>query len=228
MRSALLPAFLLLLAVPVACAARARQQAEVPEDEVQVEEPPEVGDLDEEEPALTPGEGDAAPAEVEPEPTARGEEGDRGVEPLSKLSGQWRFAGGSQQRSSVEQAIEEVVDDMNVFVRGIARSRLEDANRVPPEIAITPDGENLTVQIGEEVYTGPISGETVRVRNPEGGISRMRYKFRDGSLYQIFRADDGDRINVFTPRDDGDGVSMWVTMRSDRLPKDVKYRLSYR
>ena len=227
MRSALLPTFLLLLAIPVACAARARQQPEVPEEEVSVEEPPEIGDLDEEEPALTPGEADAASTEAELERTARGEEGDRGEEPLSRLSGQWQFAGGHYQRSSVEQAIDDVVDEMNVFVRGIARSRLEDANRVPPEIVIEPNGENLTVQIGEETYTGPISGETVRVRNPEGGISRMRYKFRDGSLYQIFRAEDGDRINVFTPREDGQGVSMWVTMRSDRLPKDVKYRLSY-
>jgi hypothetical protein len=159
------------------------------------------------------------------EPTAPAEPP---ASPLEQFEGNYRFSGGSAQKSAVKTAIESVVDEMGLLSRGIARKRLMSTNDVPSRIAIDTEGQLVTVRIDGRVYTAKLEGSAVKVRDIEGNQSRLRYEMRGESLYMILDGEEGDRYNVFTTRDDGKGITMRVTIASSRLPKSVKYRLTYR
>ncbi|HET6583954.1 MAG TPA: hypothetical protein VFG69_10905 [Nannocystaceae bacterium] len=147
--------------------------------------------------------------------------------PLDSLTGDYRYSGGSSQRNSVASAIDDVADDMNALTRGVARSRLTKANKIPAHLEITTDGTTITVRLDGKAYTAKLGGSAVKIRD-QGQSSRLRYELRGDSLYMFLDGADGDRTNVFTPRDDGKGVTMRVTMKSPKLPDTLGYRLSYR
>jgi hypothetical protein len=147
--------------------------------------------------------------------------------PLDGVLGEYRYSGGSSQRKSVGTAIDEVVDDMSVFARGIAKNRLTKANKVPASLEIANDGDMITVSLDGKAFTAALGGKSVRVKD-QGQRSQLRYELRGDSLYMFLDGAEGDRINVFTPREDGNGVTMRVTIKSSKLPDAIGYRLSYR
>lgn len=141
--------------------------------------------------------------------------------------GEYRYVGGEAQRQEMNASIEAVTGTMSRLVRGIASRRLKASNEIPKKVSVRQDGDMVIVSIDENVYRAALGGPPVRVENSEGGTSRMQLHLRQGRLYQSFRADEGQRINVFAPYADGDRINLWVTVRSDRLPAPVKYHLTY-
>jgi hypothetical protein len=139
------------------------------------------------------------------------------------LVGNYRYDSG---RSSVRKSIDGVVGEMGVLARGIARRRLMDANEVPKRVAITQDGNSVTVALDGRPYTATLGGGSRRVKDPNGEVSRMRFTMRGDALYQTFHTDEGDRTNVFSAREDG-GLTMSVRITSPQLPDDVRYRLIF-
>jgi hypothetical protein len=163
---------------------------------------------------------DPTPAPVKSTPEAV-------ASPLDALLGDYRYSGGSTQKNAVTREIEETVGKMSVIARGIARTRLTKANKVPSRVEIANDGDLVTVEIDGKAYTAALGGKSVSVRD-QGQRSRLRYQMRGESLYMILDGQDGDRTNVFTPRKDGMGVTMRVKMTSSKLPQAIGYSLSYR
>lgn len=163
---------------------------------------------------------DPTPAPVKPAPEAV-------ASPLDALVGDYHYSGGSTQKNSVKREIEETVGKMSVIARGIARSRLTKANKVPSRVEIANDGDLVTVEIDGKAYTAALGGKSVSVRD-QGQRSRLRYQMRGDSLYMILDGEEGDRTNVFTPRKDGLGVTMRVKLSSSKLPQAIAYSLSYR
>ena len=51
--------------------------------------------------------------------------------------------------------------------------------------------------------------------------------WRNNSLHQTFRAEDGQRVNVYTLSNNGNTMTMNVTITSPRLPDPLTYRLVY-
>lgn len=182
-------------------------------------------------PPLEPGsvDGGEVPGAEPPasEPPGEGEppdsEASAEADPLVELVGEYRYAGG---KSSVNRSIDSVVSQMSVMTRGIARRRLEANNRVPTQVRIDRDGEEIVVSLDSRIYRAR-PGRAKRVKNADGGTSRMRYRVVGRKLRQTFNTEDGVRTNVFTRRDDG-GLDMLVTIASPRLPDRVRYRLSFR
>jgi hypothetical protein len=210
----------LVMVLALGCAGR-NQDVEEPEPWVLEAEPSVFADA----PTSPPADDTVLVAErndpvAEPTPEAV-------ASPLDGLLGEYRYSGGSSQRKSVGTAIDEVVDDMSVFARNIARSRLTKANKVPARLEIANDGDAITVSIDGKAYTATLGGKSVRVRD-QGQRSQLRYELRGESLYMFLDGAEGDRTNVFTPRDDGNGVTMRVTIKSSKLPDAIGYRLSYR
>lgn len=162
------------------------------------------------------------PTPAQPEPTPEAV-----ASPIDALVGDYRYSGGAAQKSAVKREIDETVGKMSVFARNIARSRLEKANKVPSHVEIANDGDVVTVEIDGKAFTATLGGKSVAVRD-QGQRSRLRYKMNGDSLYMILDGQEGDRTNVFTPRKDGNGVTMRVTIKSSKLPQTIGYALSYR
>lgn len=146
---------------------------------------------------------------------------------LDRFVGSWRYTGSpSQGAAIINDAVGEAVEPMNFIVRGFAADRLRGKNPLVRRIEIAERGGNVRVTFdGDRTYEAP-PGQW-RTHRFGGESVRVQFRVRGDSLVQLFRTDGGSRRNVY--RVTGDGrMRLEVTVQSDQLPRDMRYRLSYR
>ena len=153
---------------------------------------------------------------------------------VSQLRGTWTL--NRQQSDDLNAKINTAVARMNVVVRQIARPRLRSTNTMYPQLVISQDGANLRVDMqGRPSLVAPTNGtailwqrETGRTcTQVRGDCVQVTTVWRDGALHQTFRAEDGQRVNVYTLSNNGNTMTMNVTITSPRLPDPLTYRLVY-
>ncbi|NUQ77964.1 MAG: hypothetical protein HUU21_30895 [Polyangiaceae bacterium] len=145
---------------------------------------------------------------------------------LSPFLGSFRHAGGDKEREARDKAIDAVVDEMNIFVRGIARDKLKSSNAIPAALKISADASALTIALDNRVYTAPLDGRSVKVTGITGDKLDLRYRVTEGRIEQNFKGDERGRVNTYSI--EGDKVVMQVRIYASQLPKDVKYKLTYK
>jgi hypothetical protein len=141
------------------------------------------------------------------------------------LAGSYRFAGGDAERRALQQAIDKAVDRVSVFVREVARDRLENANPVPSELTLGVDDSTLTLAYGAESFTAPLDGRTVRIKARGGEEMQLRLEPSKTFVDQVFSSEDGSRTNRLRPS--GDKLVVEVVVRAPKLEKALVYRLTY-
>lgn len=148
---------------------------------------------------------------------------------LLPLRGTYRFAGGQEETQEIERAIDEAVDEMNVFIRGIARRRLREPNLPTDELRISLGSDTITVaRTGQPKVSAPATGKRVPWRNPRNG-NELEVSHRitpDGALEQKLIGDRGVSTNVFTISADGK-LSMRTTVTADKLPSTLRFTTTY-
>lgn len=147
-------------------------------------------------------------------------------ETLERLTGEWGFTGGTEERGRLAEEIDGLVEQMSVVTRGIARSRLTTANVIPEQVTITRSGDQLTIVFDGQSYTAALDGAPVEVTGATGEALTMRLRSTPDGIEQRFTGEDGGRANVFLPREDG-GMQISVRVFSERLPDDLRYVLTY-
>ena len=167
--------------------------------------------------------GGVRPAVASP-PTTR--EGPMATGAVDRLAGSFRFAGGGRERAARDAAIEQVVEEMNFLVRGIARKRLREANRIRERVAISRSSDKLTIRLDGQPYTATINGPPVDMVAHDGMEVKLSYRIANGRIEQTLQGAEGGRTNHFEV--DGKGrLTVQVRVFSEKLPKDVRYRLTY-
>lgn len=148
---------------------------------------------------------------------------------LDRLVGVYHFVGGPEEVRQVERAIDEAVDEMNVFIRGIARRRLKEPNLPTDELRIfIQDGAITVARTGQPSISAPANGNRVTWKNPRNG-NELRVAHRisaDGALEQNLVGDRGVSTNVFTLSEDGQ-LSMKTTVESEKLPSAIRFTTTY-
>jgi hypothetical protein len=144
----------------------------------------------------------------------------------ARLVGRYVYVGGERERAARDKAIDDVVADMNIIVRSIARSRLKAANPIPRKVAIAISDRTITVTLDSRVYQAPADGSPVKVKGITGDELELRYHLDERELRQEFTGDSGGRNNRFRPMGD-DRVRIKVRVHSDQLPKPLVYQLTY-
>ncbi len=140
--------------------------------------------------------------------------------------GEFEYAGGDEQRAGRDAAIDAVVADMNLFARGIARSRLKKATRIVATMGIARDGKNLVVVLDGRRYSAPANGDSVEVVGADGSKLMLTLRERSGRLEEVFKKTDGGMRQ--TMRCHGAELAMRVTVFSPKLPRSLSYSLSYK
>ncbi|MFK7984502.1 MAG: hypothetical protein AB8I08_00595 [Sandaracinaceae bacterium] len=161
-------------------------------------------------------------------PTAgHGQEGQgRAAPALADFAGTWALAGG---RGSLEEGIDRVVDELNLFIREIAR--LEMRRRITPEqqIRLTSSGPSNLALSWDEWGPHRLSlGSARSLDGPQGQRIRVSVTMRNGNLVHHHRADNGNRFTTYSLSSDREQMTMAVRITSDQLPSDIRYRLRYR
>jgi hypothetical protein len=133
-----------------------------------------------------------------------------------------------QARTIVDEAIEQAVNAMNFFIRGIARSRLREGTPVHERIDLAVRGDEVTVRFdGTDGYTTHLGRTEVRT-NPSGIHMRVTQRFRsNGQLEQSFVTDQGTRWYVYTLLRDG-RLRVATTTDSPHMPQPMSFLLDYR
>jgi hypothetical protein len=142
------------------------------------------------------------------------------------LDGSYVFV--PQGSDDVNAAIEQAVARMSFITRPIARGRLRKTNvpyrtlrisQTPTQVTTIPDSRAPVVS--------PSNGTVVKWRREDGEMFDVSTSWEGGALRQTFRADDGQRVNLFSLAPDGRTLTMHVTITSPRLNRPVTYALRY-
>jgi hypothetical protein len=151
----------------------------------------------------------------------------------AQFSGPWVL--DVQQSDNVGAKINATISPMNVLVRQLARPRLR-ATNVPYPQLIFDVGDNVHVDMpGYPSVSSPADGRPAfwhrktgrSCAQMHGDCVEVTTVWEAGRLLQTFRAQDGQRQNIFTLSPDATTLSMAVTMTSPRLPGPLAYRLVY-
>lgn len=147
----------------------------------------------------------------------------------AQLAGAYRYVGGKKQRELLDARIEEVVDELNFFVRSIARRRMKHANQIPSLLEISTIGDKLRVDIpGLRPIVSEADGRTFVWRDQYGEDVKVRQRIVGRTLTQHFQGKDGARDISYRLSSDGQRLWFSVTISSRWLPFPLQYQLSYR
>jgi len=149
---------------------------------------------------------------------------------LEDFDGRWSFTRAQRDRDSLEDGIDHVADQLNLFIREIARGEMR--RRIQPE-------NRVVVRVHDETHVslamddwGPVRFDLTarprRVRGPNGDHIRAGVSFRDGRLIHREVHSQGHRTNVFALSANRRSLTMRAVIGSDQLPDEVRYRLTYR
>jgi hypothetical protein len=143
------------------------------------------------------------------------------------LEGTYTFVADSS--TNIDDAIDAAVTDMNFIKRPIARSRLKKTNPIYRRIVIAKTPQEISVEFrsGAPVST-PADGTSVKWTRDDGEVFDVSATWEGSALAQRFKAEDGERLNVFRLTPDGRMLTLDVTVSSDQLPKPMTYSLVYR
>lgn len=152
----------------------------------------------------------------------------------AQLRGAWAL--NARESDNINEKINLSIARMSVVVRQIARPRLRSTNVAYPSLVFSlPDGTVRVDMQGRPSVASPASGagvlwhrETGRTcPQVRGDCVEVTTVFEGSRLRQTFRAEDGQRVNVFSVSPDGNTLTMAVTVSSERLPAPLTYALVY-
>lgn len=150
---------------------------------------------------------------------------------LQKYVGTYRYVGGDKEIEALDQAIDDVVSQMNFFIRGIARRRLRKPNMPSKKVTIAiENGEIVIDRPGQPEVSAPADGKPITWRHPDDGeVFEVRHGIDEkGVLYQRFKSDRSVSRNEFVLGEDGKTLTIHTEITADRLPAPLRFDMTYR
>jgi hypothetical protein len=145
---------------------------------------------------------------------------------VDRFVGTYRFAGGQSQRKALRAAIEEIVEALNVLIRGKAREKLQETNPIFESVVIERRAGRLVLAFGRLKNACKLDGSATQVDAIDGSKLTCRLSMENGALVQRLTGSRGGRDNTFTVDEHGK-LRMKTRIHSKMLPKDLRYTLTY-
>jgi hypothetical protein len=146
----------------------------------------------------------------------------------ARFAGTYRYAGGAQEDDARKAAIDHGVESLSVFTRSTARSRVQATTQIPGSYAFSFEPGKIIVRPEgrPDVISGDKGESADYVYN--GKKSTVSQVIAGDRITQVFVSDDGKRQNEFTLSQDGQVLTLKVTVTSARLSNPVVYSLTYK
>jgi len=130
--------------------------------------------------------------------------------------------------SDIAGAIERCTEEMSFIKRPIARSRLKKLNPAYQRIVIGRSGSDFTIQFDErQPIRMPADGKALPWTREDGEKFMVSVKAGAETLTQHYQGEDGERSNVFRIDAAGKALTLEVTVKSQKLPKVLAYKLLF-
>lgn len=147
------------------------------------------------------------------------------------VAGVWQLAGSVQQaQQAVEQAVQPAIATLTPDMQRLARARIAESTWVPQvvRIAANPTQISVTIEGSENRTFTSTPGQPQNVYSRSGVRAALTQLVRpDGGIEQQLRALDGAQYNIYQAQPDGRSMSLDVTIQSQRLAQDVRFRVMY-
>lgn len=138
--------------------------------------------------------------------------------------GSWKLA----QAPNLTEVIETATASMNFLTRPIARGRLKKTNSAYQRIRIGRTASEVTIQYDErQPQHMPANGQAVPWKREDGEAFLLSARLDRDDLIQTYKAEDGERSNVFHLDPSTGILTLTVTVKSGKLPKPITYALTY-
>jgi hypothetical protein len=153
--------------------------------------------------------------------------GEARAQQAASLNGTFTYA--AESSDNVNAAINQAIGRMNFAMRPIARSRLGRTNQPYRTVSISQTGGQVSITTDNRAaIVTPASGSAIKWKREDGETLDVSTAVSGTRIEQVFKAEDGQRTNVYTLSPDGQTMTMQVTVTSGRLPEPLTYRLVYR
>jgi hypothetical protein len=149
---------------------------------------------------------------------------------LQPFAGRYHYVGGDAEIQALDRAIAEVVDQMNFFIRGIARRRLRAPNLPSNEVNVFLEKGQIRInRPGQPEVTAPANGKPITWRHPtDGDVFQVTHGVDDESvLYQRFEGERSISRNHFVLREDAKHLTIHTVITADRLPAPLRFKMTY-
>lgn len=134
-----------------------------------------------------------------------------------------------EQSDDVNQAIQSTVAQLNFLIRPIARGRLTKTNKPYQKVilGLTENEISIVTDLRAPIRTKP-EGTPIKWTREDGEIFDVSTVWDGTTLKQTFAAEDGQRVNEYRANEDGQGMTLQVTVSSSKLKEPLRYRLAYK
>ncbi|MEZ4384571.1 MAG: hypothetical protein R3A79_24800 [Nannocystaceae bacterium] len=171
----------------------------------------------------------ASPLLAAPLPVAAADsEAAQGERTAADFAGSFRYVGGDGERERAHAAVDEIVEELNVLIRGTARRLLRKTATPASAIAIKVEGDVVTIDAGKDPIPLTLGGAAVEFRGEDGKHYSMTARLRGDKL--VLRIVGNGSTTVKTYRLGGDGARLTVKTTIDHpmMHKPLEYAFSFR
>jgi len=149
---------------------------------------------------------------------------------IQQFVGTYVYVGGDAEINALDRAIDEVVDQMNFFIRGIARRRLRAPNLPSKEVGVFFENGQIRIhRPGQPEVSAPADGRTITWRHPtDGDVFQVSHGVdEEGVLYQRFEGERSVSRNRFVLGKDKKRLTIHTVITADRLPAPLRFKMTY-
>lgn len=143
-----------------------------------------------------------------------------GAETPTPKAGSFSFSGSASEIAKMKSTVDEIVADLNMFLRPIARPRLRSECAHWDRVVIRMDDGEISVAIDGEVRKSPL-GKKVQVKDDLTLLRTMR----GDVLVEKYVGEKGGRSNEYHPTPTGIRVKSQIW--APQLPRPVHFEYTY-
>ena len=143
----------------------------------------------------------------------------------TELNGDWQIQDADTAAKGTVEAIEGVVKEMNFFVRGIARSRLEEETQLCQQWSLTLAEQIFTWQCAAGAQWTVSTHSDTELKGDDGRAIHASVKQIGQDVSVTLRSERGTRTHIWEQQ--GDTVIYRSILESEKLPKPLEWSLKY-
>jgi hypothetical protein len=150
------------------------------------------------------------------------------TDPRTRFAGTYRYAGSAEEEEARRAAIDRSVEGFSVITRSTARNRVSSKTQILSLYTFSFEPGKICVRASSrpDMISGDKGEPADYVYN--GSWSKLTQRLEGDRISQVYESEDGRRENEFTFSQDGQVLTLKVTLASSRLSVPVVYVLSYK
>jgi len=144
--------------------------------------------------------------------------------------GEYQWVATDKEKAVIEKAVEDGAQQVGLLLRSVARGRLRDSTKPFQKLSFAMN-ENKTMTMTRDDDT-PIVGATdntkIEWKRKDGKVFKVTQTLEGNTFTQTFTdADDNTRVNKHVFNEEGNRLTLTITLNSSSFKTPVTYALTY-